>query len=259
VVANTGTNVLTFTNEVISINSISDGDAVVWDVFNNTFEVETTFKSAFSFIGTNASNARATTRTNLGLGATWLTNTNVTNFRTAIGLGATNDVVFKSVTASDDGELTQLTPYGIFSSSNNWHAFVSLEERSLYADGLLLFTWATNGNINYAPIGFGGVNADSFAAATRTNLGLPLPALTNTNVSNFRAAIGLDGTNASPVEYASVLFDSARSENGLEIDDGSWVVSAYSTLASAPTNTTNAVLWIEVTDGTNSYRLPLFQ
>lgn len=43
---------------------------------------------------------RATTRTNLSLGATWLTNTNVTNFRSAIGLGATNTVTFDAVFAS---------------------------------------------------------------------------------------------------------------------------------------------------------------
>jgi hypothetical protein len=40
------------------------------------------------------------TRTNLNLGATWLTNTNVTNFRTAIGLGATNTPTFDAVFAS---------------------------------------------------------------------------------------------------------------------------------------------------------------
>ena len=43
----------------------------------------------------------AGTRTNLGLGATWLTDTNVTNFRTAIGLGATNDVAFNSVNVTN--------------------------------------------------------------------------------------------------------------------------------------------------------------
>jgi hypothetical protein len=43
----------------------------------------------------------STARTNLGLGATWLTNTNVTNFRSAIGLGTTNAVGFRSVEVSD--------------------------------------------------------------------------------------------------------------------------------------------------------------
>jgi hypothetical protein len=56
-----------------------------------------TFTNALSF-GTNAA---VTTRTNLSLGATWLTNTNVTNFRTAIGLGATNDVFFKYLEATN--------------------------------------------------------------------------------------------------------------------------------------------------------------
>jgi hypothetical protein len=51
-------------------------------------------------INFNTTNQVATTRTNLGLGATWLTNTDVTNFRTAIGLGATNTVTFSNITAS---------------------------------------------------------------------------------------------------------------------------------------------------------------
>jgi hypothetical protein len=42
-----------------------------------------TFTNSVGF----ATNAQAATRTNLGLGATWLTNTSVTNFRTDIGLG----------------------------------------------------------------------------------------------------------------------------------------------------------------------------
>ena len=45
-----------------------------------------TFTNSVGF----ATNARAATRTNLELGATWLTNTSVTNFRTAIGALATN-------------------------------------------------------------------------------------------------------------------------------------------------------------------------
>jgi hypothetical protein len=55
--------------------------------------------SAIGF-STNNTNGAATTRTNLGLGATWLTNTDVTNFRTAIGLGATNAVTFSNITAN---------------------------------------------------------------------------------------------------------------------------------------------------------------
>jgi hypothetical protein len=45
------------------------------------------FEKPISFLGTNAITNAATTRTNLGLGATWLTNTNAANFRTNLGLG----------------------------------------------------------------------------------------------------------------------------------------------------------------------------
>jgi hypothetical protein len=39
------------------------------------------------FVGISSNTGAAISRTNLGLGATWLTNTNATNFRSAIGLG----------------------------------------------------------------------------------------------------------------------------------------------------------------------------
>jgi hypothetical protein len=102
------------------------------------------------------------TRTNLGLGATWLTNTNVTNFRTAIGLGATNDVEFNSLTA---GALY-------------WQTNVVFE-----IETATFFT---------AP----DFDSLTIAAATRTNLSLPLPALTNTsNVTTMRALAGSTNTN----------------------------------------------------------------
>lgn len=46
--------------------------------------------------GTGATNA-ATARTNLGLGATWLTNTVESSFRSAVGLGTANAVTFGSL------------------------------------------------------------------------------------------------------------------------------------------------------------------
>jgi hypothetical protein len=50
----------------------------------------------------NVTNA-AVTRTNLGLGATWLTNTNASEFRTAIGLIDTNGVsVFSALFLWDE-------------------------------------------------------------------------------------------------------------------------------------------------------------
>ena len=62
-----------------------------------------TFTNALSF-GTNV----ATTRTNLSLGATWLTNANVTNFRSAIGLGILDSVQFSNVYATHITEVRTL-------------------------------------------------------------------------------------------------------------------------------------------------------
>jgi hypothetical protein len=128
IVASTGTNVLTFTN-------------------------------ALSF-GTNA----ATTRTNLDLGATWLTNTNVTNFRTAIELGATNNVAFRSVRIQ---EFTTNSAVISFNSGFNGISISSTNGSTgfgFYGDGTL----SLSGPIIFGSGPFGVTNA----AITRTNLGL---------------------------------------------------------------------------------------
>ena len=59
-----------------------------------------TFYGTNSGFGFSAGATAAQFRDDLGLGATWLTNTDATNFRTAIGLGATNNVTFSNITAS---------------------------------------------------------------------------------------------------------------------------------------------------------------
>jgi lipid-binding SYLF domain-containing protein len=62
---------------------------------------ETRFFGDWTFGGSITFEAAASVRTNLGLGATWLTNTNVTNFLAAIGLSATNNVSFNSVAVTN--------------------------------------------------------------------------------------------------------------------------------------------------------------
>jgi hypothetical protein len=92
-----GTNPLTFTNDlrfgVGGMNIQADGTLFFFDQDGT--------KDFFVFDNGAGGADEARARTNLGLGATWLTNTNVTNFRTAIGLGATNDVVFESLNANE--------------------------------------------------------------------------------------------------------------------------------------------------------------
>lgn len=53
--------------------------------------------NAFSF---STNTVAAEVRTNFGLGSTWLTNSNVTNFRSAIGLGAGDTVTFSNAYAT---------------------------------------------------------------------------------------------------------------------------------------------------------------
>jgi len=100
-----------------------------------SFTNSVAFSNPITF-GTNAN----TTRTNLGLGATWLTNTNTENFRTAIGLGTNSQPVFDG--ASITGDL-----------------FANAVE---VAGGLNSITVASDG------LEFTGISA----ATTRTNLGL---------------------------------------------------------------------------------------
>jgi hypothetical protein len=113
--------------------------------------------NAFSF---STNTVAAQVRTNLGLGATWLTNTNATNFRTEIGLGVSNVVLFQQLFATDTVE--------VGSSTNTVQITTEAIE-----------------------FGHSGI-----ASTTRTNLGLPLPALTNTsNVTTMRALSGSTNTN----------------------------------------------------------------
>lgn len=140
-----------------------------WDFYHNIAYVEPIY-----FSGTNAAANAAASRTNLSLGWSALTNTNVTNFRTAIGLGLTNDVTFYSISAS--ASIT--SPY-IESS----YFFIT--------DG---------GSINFEDTGT--INFGSTAPSVRANLDLSLPALTNTNNANFQAAVFT--TNAAPTNSANV-------------------------------------------------------
>jgi hypothetical protein len=151
-----GTNTLSF-NSVVKLNGLTAQNAV-------------TFQKAIAFDDVESLDIEATTRTNLGLGATWLTNGNVTNFRNAIGLGTTNTVTFSNVVI-----------LGNVSTTN-------------------VISTATNFNV-------GGTLNVTNKGETRTNLGLPLPALTNTsNVTVMRALAGSTNTN-QPYSGAVELSD----------------------------------------------------
>jgi hypothetical protein len=118
VVANTGTNVLTFTNSVYIGGSVR-----ILDGTNKAFEfpndAEAEFSYAISFLNTNAA---ATTRTNLGLGAT--------NYPAFRGLEIT------------DGDTLYINPYNI--NADTFGLVLNFEERNFSQDGATVFEWSTN-------------------------------------------------------------------------------------------------------------------
>ena len=154
-----------------------------------------TFTNSVGF----ATNARAATRTNLGLGATWLTNTNVTNFRTAIGLGTSNNASFESLTIGAlSGDPLTVESYQI--ESPTFGFLFNLEESRLAQGGNNIFTWSSTNASFDVPVRFatnvtvGGTLTVYNAAATMralagsTNTNEPYSgtvALTNTNVLTF--------------------------------------------------------------------------
>jgi hypothetical protein len=158
-----------------------------WRLADNISYIEPIY-----FSGTNAAANAAASRTNLGL-------------------GATNDVNFKSI--SSDGVIS-----------------VGLDGTNSVSVNIGNFGFEIEGNRTSGLISFIGTN---LASVFRSDIGLPLPALTNTNNANFQAAVL--NTNAAPTNSANV-------------------------------NTVNfntAVAWMEVhvfTNGSNtSFRIPLFK
>jgi len=113
VVANTGTNVLTFTNNVTfgyaSMNSATiSGLYIVNGIFmydgDDQFEFNSNGTTFILPINFDSSNVSATTRTNLGLGLPALTNTsNVTMMRSLAGSTNTNEPFSGVLTVLDVG------------------------------------------------------------------------------------------------------------------------------------------------------------
>lgn len=132
--------------------------------------------NAFSF---STNTVAAQVRTNLLLGASWLTNSNATSFRAAIGIDYT---------------------YGMFGGNNDATLEIINEEQNEIS-----LTYRTNETDVYgvaflpSAVRFGSAisfSTTGASGATRTNLGLPLSALTNpSNVTMMRALSGSTNTN----------------------------------------------------------------
>jgi hypothetical protein len=138
--------------------------------------------------GTGATNEGGA-RTNLGLGSTWLTNTNVNNFRTDIGLGNTNSVTFSEVTVTNTFYPPTFSPTNLFLGAGSLRMTGSSSTTRLVYK--LLGVSPADRTVLAAEDNLANLGS---AATARTNLGLGATWLTNSTASGFRSAIELSGT-----------------------------------------------------------------
>ena len=187
---------------------------------NGTILTDRTNTLIFTNPLTWATNVVAATRANLGLGATWLTNTNVTNFRTAIGLGATNNVAFSSV-AIGGGNL-------IFSNDSiYWSTNVR---------------WSPEDNVFSTAIQFDSTN---IATETRANLGLGSLATNNSvpsGAATTNSLLTADGAGGSAFVVSRTVtkfttndqtktnwgFNAGTQATNDDVQMGSWALDANS-------------------------------
>lgn len=135
-----------------------------------------------------------TTRTNLGLGASWLTNTSEELFKADLGISVTNNVEFNSVTVGNaytidnNGNVSGISGDGVTISSNG-------------------ITFNTGG-----PIMPGSL--PPAANTTRTNLGLGASWLTNTNSKLFARDLELGVTNSVSFRQVDIDWSVSIDANG---------------------------------------------
>jgi hypothetical protein len=175
VVANTGTNVLTFTNSVYIGGSVR-----ILDGTNKAFEfpndAEAEFSYAISFLNTNAA---ATTRTNLGgttVGDSVFTATNAAAAATAIGLGTANTASFDSlIIGAGSGDPLNVDFYRIESSSFNF--LFDWEEKRLAQGVNDIFSWNSTNATFPVPV--------TFSTNVTVNGNLSVGSLTTTTPSTW--------------------------------------------------------------------------
>jgi hypothetical protein len=118
--------------------------------------------NAFSF---STNTVAAQVRTNLGLGSTWLTNTNVTNFQTAIGLGILDSVQFSNATVS-----TLLEVRTLFVNDSTNQVRVQFEEPANAKTFVRNLTGSTNTNHPFSgTFNFNDPEANADFAVTVSN------------------------------------------------------------------------------------------
>lgn len=158
------------TNNLITLNKFDESVKFIrelgqWDFYHNISFVE-----PIQFSGTNAAANAAASRTNLGL-------------------GTTNDVEFRTVKIN----LSTGAGDSLIVTNSSSSALSTFDD--IFVDELDAISAAFGNTVIVSSSGI-SFNTNTAAAATRTNLGLPLAALTNTSVTNFQKAIFY--TNTAP-------------------------------------------------------------
>jgi hypothetical protein len=235
------------TNNVV-FNSISFGGSGTSRLTNDSFYFGTnlifsiedaSFAIPIAFVG---SNTAATTRTNLGLGAT-----NSAAFRNITSDG---NIVITNQTATNNGLLfiyrTNNEPFlgmaNLIASNNT-----TISNETLFRVGV---AEATNRS---AQFGFRSTNTNGNGVAVFSVFGFDALMMIGADASTNAVIYSGGGTNN---EVMTLIRDGAT-EFARPI--------RFSTNAStrpetnAPANTTNVAAWVEIRIGTNSYRAPLYQ
>jgi hypothetical protein len=175
IIKNTGS-----TNTLIALSNYNETVNFMFEQGAWSFAENPSFVEPIFFSGTNGLDNAGQSRTNLGL-------------------GGSNDVQFKSVKTAGVGSATNLdiqfdgNGSGIFANTNTNTIGITI-----LSNNVAFFT-ATNVTF-YQAMAFNGT-----AGASRTNLGIPYTALTNTNSTNFQSAIFQTNTTPSGTSYASLV------------------------------------------------------
>jgi len=140
----TGNNVLTFTNNIgFSSGRIEIGSGLgFWDGADGTYAL---FFQGDDPVILNSRWNDDSVRSALGLGATWLTNTNVTNFRTAIGVSPATIWAYKATNQTNaTTNLVSDTALTFTAAANTKYAVELFLVIGDGADGISAFFASTN-------------------------------------------------------------------------------------------------------------------
>jgi hypothetical protein len=195
-------------DSLIVTNSGSSATSLFDDITVNELDAETaafgsTVIVSSNGISFNTNTAAATTRTNLGLGASSsvafssLTLSNGAQTNLSINLGSTNRGFY--ATTGPDRVVTVVSGINalqVFSNSVETAIGIAL---SVSGAG----SFGTNLQIG-GPLSFSGTNAAGNAGATRTNLSLGWVALTNSNAGTALVSVNTNGEVVSPTNFWQV-------------------------------------------------------